>query len=78
MAAQKIRMEVGGRSERMNLKIRNAQMKKNPYMLVVGEKEDEAEAVAVRLRDETNLGAMPVTQLVERILEELAGTPGAR
>ena len=55
----------------MNLKIRNAQLQKIPYMLVAGDKEAGADAVAVRLRDETNLGAMPVTELEQRLLEEL-------
>ena len=77
LAEQNLRVEVDGRSERMNLKIRNAQMQKIPYMLVVGDKEAEAESVSVRLRYETDLGAMPVPQLIERVLEELAGTPGA-
>ena len=77
LAAQNIRVEIDGRSERMNLKIRNAQQQKIPYMLVVGDKEAEADAVAVRLRDETNLGAMPVAELLERLQDELNGSPGA-
>ena len=73
LAAQNIRVEIDDRSERMNLKIRNAQQQKIPYMLVVGDKEAEADAVAVRLRDETNLGAMPVGELLERMSGELGG-----
>ena len=71
-----IRVEVDSRGERMNLKIRNAQMQKIPYMLVVGDKEAEADSVAVRLRDETNLGAMPVAELQSRLAEELKLSPG--
>jgi threonyl-tRNA synthetase len=73
LAAQDIRVEIDSRSERMNLKIRNAQQQKVPYMLVVGDKEAEADAVAVRLRDETNLGAMPMQDLLNMMAEELKG-----
>ena len=65
------RSEVDGRSERMNLKIRNAQMQKVPYMLVVGDREQEDGAVAVRTREGGNLGAMPLDELIARLNEEL-------
>ena len=64
------RVEVDGRSERMNLKIRNAQMMKVPYMLVVGDREMEAGAVAVRQRDGEDLGAMPLPEFVEMLVRE--------
>jgi len=63
---------VDERSERMNAKIRDAQMKKIPYMLVVGDKEIEADAAAVRLRSGENLGPLPVGEIVERIRQEAA------
>ena len=66
-----IRAQVDDRSERMNAKIRHAQMQKIPYMLVVGDKEIEADAAAVRLRDGENLGALPVADVVARICEEI-------
>ena len=66
-----IRTQVDDRSERMNAKIRHAQMQKIPYMLVVGDKEIEADAAAVRLRDGENLGALPVADVVARICEEI-------
>ncbi|HEY8837378.1 MAG TPA: His/Gly/Thr/Pro-type tRNA ligase C-terminal domain-containing protein [Dehalococcoidia bacterium] len=66
-----IRVQVDDRSERMNAKIRHAQMQKIPYMLVVGDKEIEADAAAVRLRDGENLGALPVADVVARICEEI-------
>ena len=53
-------MEVDDSGNRMNQKIRAAQLQKVPYMLVVGDREAEADAAAVRLRTEENLGAMPV------------------
>ena len=65
------RVEVDGRSERMNLKIRNAQLQKIPYMLVVGDREQEDGAVAVRTREGGNLGAIPVEELLERLAGEL-------
>ena len=65
-----IRVEVDDRSERMNLKIRTAQMMKVPYMLVVGDREAEAGAVAVRLRDGEDLGAMPVPDFQARLAQE--------
>ncbi|HZR42878.1 MAG TPA: His/Gly/Thr/Pro-type tRNA ligase C-terminal domain-containing protein, partial [Ktedonobacteraceae bacterium] len=49
-----------------NAKIRDAQLQKIPYMLVVGDKESAAEAVAVRLRTNENLGSMPLSQFIER------------
>src|SRR4026208_1856706 len=53
-----LRVEVDGRSERMQAKIRDAQMQKVPYMLIVGDKEAEAGAEAVRTREGGNLGPL--------------------
>lgn len=64
-----IRAEVDGRSERMNAKIRDAQLQKIPYMLVVGDKEQADNAVSVRLRSEENLGSIALDNFVERITE---------
>jgi threonyl-tRNA synthetase len=65
------RVDVDSRSERMNAKIRDAQLLKIPYMLVVGDREAEAGAVSVRLRSEENLGAMPVEDLLAKIQEDI-------
>ncbi len=51
----------------MNAKIREAQLQKIPYMLVVGDKEQQEHAVSVRLRTNENLGRMPLADFVERI-----------
>jgi threonyl-tRNA synthetase len=59
-----LRVEVDTRSERMNAKIRDAQMQKIPYMLVMGDKEAASGAVAVRLRTGEDQGAMPVGQFI--------------
>lgn len=64
-----VRAEVDARSERMNAKVRDAQMQKIPYMLVVGDKEAAANAVAVRLRTNENLGAKPLADFVDHITE---------
>jgi threonyl-tRNA synthetase len=62
-----IRAEIDPRSERMNAKIRDAQLQKIPYMLVVGDKEAAANAVAVRLRTNENLGAQPLSDFIAHI-----------
>jgi threonyl-tRNA synthetase len=63
-----IRAEVDDSSNRMNAKIRNAQLQKTPYMLVVGDQEMEAGAVAVRTRNNENLGAMSVADFKAKAL----------
>src|SRR5437763_4131587 len=64
-----VRAEVDSRSERMNAKVRDAQLMKIPYMLVVGDKEASENAVAVRLRTNENLGATPLDKFLVRITE---------
>ena len=70
---QGFRVEVDSRGERMNQKIRQAQLQKVPYMLVVGDAEIEQGAAAVRLREGTNLGPLPLAEVVQRMKDELAG-----
>ena len=65
-----VRVDVDQRSERMNAKIRDAQLQKIPYMLVVGDREAEAEQVAVRLRSGEDLGALSVETFLERVKAE--------
>ncbi len=67
-----LRVEVDSRNERMNAKIRDAQLTKIPYMLIVGDREVADGAVSVRLRTEENLGAMPVDDLLTRMTGEVA------
>jgi len=66
MRAAGIRVEVDTGGDRMQNKIRQAQNQKIPYMLVVGDKEIEADAVAVRLRSGDNLGAIGVADFIEQ------------
>ena len=68
---QGIRVEVDDRSERMNAKIRHAQLQKIPYMLVVGDKESEANSVAVRLRDGQDAGSKTIGEAIALIQEAI-------
>lgn len=71
MEEKDIRTEVDLRNEKIGYKIREAQMEKIPYMLVIGDKEMENRAVAVRSRKEGDLGAMPVDGFIGKVLEEV-------
>jgi threonyl-tRNA synthetase len=64
LRAAGLRVEVDARSERMNAKVRDAQLQKIPYMLVVGDKEASANAVSLRLRTNENIGAVPVEEFI--------------
>ena len=70
LKAHRLRVEVDARGERMNAKIRDAQMRKVPYMLVVGDREAEAKAAALRVRGGGDVGAVPVAEIVERLRRE--------
>ncbi|MCH8816963.1 MAG: threonine--tRNA ligase [Chloroflexi bacterium] len=72
LVAAGVRAEVDSGSDRMNAKIRAAQQRKIPYMLVVGDREQEAGQVAVRARSGGNLGAVSVDDFVAQITEEIA------
>ena len=71
LEASNVRVDVDDGNDRMNAKIRNAQLQKVPYMLVVGDREIEASAAAVRLRSGDDLGALPVDEVVARIAGEV-------
>lgn len=63
-----LRVQVDSRAERMNRKIRDAQLQKTPYMLIAGDRDIKAGKVSVRLRTEEDLGAMTVDELLEAVL----------
>ncbi len=67
-----IRVEVDRRDEKMGKKIREAQLQKIPYMLIVGKKEQESGQVAVRHRRQGDLGTLDVQEFLGRIQEEIA------
>ena len=66
-----IRSSVDDRSEKLNYKIREAQVQKVPYMLVVGAKESESNTVAVRRRDNRDLGPMDTEIFIQKLLKEI-------
>ncbi|PZC50952.1 MAG: threonyl-tRNA synthetase [Chloroflexi bacterium] len=67
-----LRVEVNDRNERMNSKIREAQLQKVPYMLIVGDREEEDKTVSVRLRSNEDMGSLAVGQAVEIIREAVS------
>ena len=66
-----IRVELDEREEKIGYKIREAQLQKIPYMLIVGDKEVEANAVGVRSRKDGEIGAMSVEDFINKIEEEI-------
>lgn len=67
-----IRAEVDDRNEKMGYRIREAQLQKIPYMLVLGEKEKQSGTVAVRNRKKGDLGVMSFDDLANKLLKEIA------
>jgi len=66
-----IRVELDDRQEKIGYKIREAQLQKIPYMLVVGDKEKEANAVGVRSRKDGDIGAQDLKEFIAKIKEEI-------
>lgn len=73
LEAAGIRAEIDERAEKIGYKIREAQMNKIPYMLVVGAKEEEQELVAVRSRFAGDEGQKGIGEFIEAVKEEIAG-----
>ncbi len=71
LRARSLRVDLDDSPERMNAKIRRAQMQKVPYMLVVGDREMEAGSVAVRLRNGRDLGAMQLSEFISMAQEAI-------
>jgi threonyl-tRNA synthetase len=67
-----LRAHLDDRKEKVNLKIREAQLQKVPYMLVVGDREAEAGTVSVRHRKHADLGVKPVAQFIAEIENMIA------
>ena len=68
--AKGLRVEIDDRAEKMGFKIREAQLEKVPYMLVVGEKEAAENQVAVRSRDKGEMGSMNLADFVSMVVKE--------
>lgn len=66
-----IRTEIDDREEKIGYKIREAQLQKIPYMLILGDKEVEANQVGVRSRKDGDMGAMNMKKFIEKIKEEI-------
>ena len=66
-----IRVEVDDRNEKTGYKIREAQLQKIPYMLIVGEKEVESNTVAIRSREEGDIGTKDIKDFIEMIKKKL-------
>ena len=65
------RIEIDDRSEKLGFKLREAQLEKVPYMVVVGDKDVEANAVSVRSRKAGDMGSMSVDEFVDMIVDEV-------
>jgi threonyl-tRNA synthetase len=76
LEAAGVRAEVDARGEKLGYKIREAQLEKVPYMLVLGEQERAAGTASVRRRGEGDLGAMPIAAVAERLREEIRSKRG--
>jgi len=72
LKAAGIRTEVDLNSEKVNAKIRTAQLQKIPYMLVVGDRERQAGTVSVRNRRHADLGVRPLSEFLELIRGNIA------
>jgi threonyl-tRNA synthetase len=72
LKATGLRVEANLSSEKIGAKIRTATMEKVPYMLVLGEKEQQAGVVAVRHRTEGDKGQVPVEAFIEKAKAEIA------
>lgn len=71
LQVKNIRVEVDSRNEKIGYKIREAQMEKIPYMLVIGDKEAADKAVAVRSRTEGDIGILPLADFIDKIAAEI-------
>lgn len=72
LRAQGLRSHLDDRQEKINYKIREAETKKTPYMVIVGAKEAEAQQIAVRKRKAGDLGAMSIAAFVRQLQDEIA------
>ena len=68
---ENIRVEIDLRNEKIGYKIREAQLEKVPYMLIIGDKEMENDAIAIRSRKEGDLGQMTVDSFINKIINEV-------
>ena len=70
MHEKRIRVKVDNRNEKIGYKIREAQLEKVPYMLVVGQKEAEQNTVSIRSRKDGDIGTMKIEEFINKVIEE--------
>jgi threonyl-tRNA synthetase len=71
LKAEKIRVELDSRSDSMQARIRDAELQKTPYILIIGAKEAQAKQVAVRQRSQGDLGPTSLTNFIRRLKQEI-------
>jgi threonyl-tRNA synthetase len=71
LKSHRIRAEVDERNEKVGFKIREAEMQKIPYMLIIGDREVENRQVSVRHKSEGDLGALSIDVLIDRLVNEI-------
>lgn len=71
LQANNIRVSIDDRNEKVGLKIREAELQKIPYMIIVGEKESQAGKIAIRRRKEGDKGLATVTEFITQITQEI-------
>ena len=71
LKAKGIRVEIDDRAEKIGYKIREAQLQRIPYMLIVGEKEVQDHLVSVRSRDQGDLGQLAIEDTIAKMIEEI-------
>ena len=67
----KLRFEVKNENETVSKRIREGELQKIPYMLVVGDKEEKAKSVGVRDRKKGDIGMMKIEKFIEKITKEI-------
>jgi len=71
MQERNIKVEVDDRNEKIGYKIREAQLQKVPYMIIVGDKEEETESISVRSRDKGELGSQDIDNFADLVTNEI-------
>ena len=71
LEASGLRVEMDGRSKKVNYKIREAQLKKIPYMIIMGDNEIESGKISLRLRSEKEIKDMDVNLFIEKVKQEI-------
>jgi threonyl-tRNA synthetase len=71
LADQKIRVSMDRTADKIGAKIRNARLDRVPYMLIIGQKEEEEQAVSIRHRERDDVGSMPLNQFLTQLVTEI-------